>query len=160
MRGIANGKPASRTTLRLAEARDTTPPPPDPVEAVKKSLVMTLYGRIGDQDVEQLVDSIKAKALAGDKHAARLLLDLVTKAAAGPAQTRVIEKVVMSDPGSRQLRLLCAYAIAHNGTMGLAALADLVGLPEEDAANLLEGCWFERSSRGYGLTTEGKQQVG
>jgi len=155
-----NGSKGKNTVIRLSEARDITPPV-NPVEAVKQSLVMSLYGRIGDEDVEQLVESIKKQALEGDHRCRKLILDLVTKtmgSSAGKGE-RVVEKTVIVEPGARQLRLLCAYAIASNGPMGLSALATLVGMAEEDAAKLLDGCWFDSNSRGYSLSQEGKQQV-
>jgi hypothetical protein len=161
--GVAerNGTQRKNTTIRLSEARDVTPPV-DPVQAVKQSLVMTLYGQIGEDDVAQLVDSIKTKALKGDRHAERLLLDIITKAAGHwpGGRDRVVEKTVVMEPGAKQLRLLCAYAIRHEGSMSLSALATLVGMAEEDAERLLDGCWFDATARGYVLTAEGKQAVG
>jgi hypothetical protein len=156
-----NGTQRKNTIIRLSEARDITPPA-DPVHAVKQSLVMSLYGQIGEEDVAKLVDVIKEKALNGDRRSQKILLDIITKAA-GPATSpggRVVEKTIVIEPGARQLRLLCAYAIQLNGPMALAALASLVGLAEDDAARVLDGCWFESTSKGYVLTIEGKQQVG
>lgn len=158
--GVAdrNGTPHKNTTLRLTQARQDTPPV-DPVEAVKRSLVMTLYGQVGDEDVVGLVESIKKAAAGGDKASQRMLLDLITKVS-GAGKPQIVEKIVHVEAGARQLRLLAAYAIAANGPMLIETLAKLVGMSDSDTAALLDGCWFETTSNGIALSHQGKQQVG
>jgi hypothetical protein len=164
MRSTGNGvaerngsHPQPRTTLRLAEARKETPAV-DPVDAVKRSLVMAVYGQIGEEDVEEIVQTIVEKAKAGDRTAAKMMLDLITKSQGG--KTQVIEKPVMVEAGAKQLRLLAAYAIDKNGPMPVEALAKLVGMSDSDTAALLDGCWFLSGPKGLTLTNEGKRQVG
>ena len=152
-----NGHAQPRTTLRLAKAREDTPAV-DPVDAVKRSLVMAVYGKIGEEDVEEIVEGMVAAAKSGDKRSAKMLLDLVTKAQGG--KTQVIEKPVMVEAGAKQLRLLAAYAIDKNGPMRIEALAGLVGMSDSDTAALLDGCWFLTGKDGIELTPAGKRQVG
>lgn len=121
---------------------------------------MSLYAQIGEEDVAAIAGKIVEEARAGDKQARKLLLDLVTRSGGGQAQPQVIERPVFVEAGAKQLRLLCAYAIRVNGAMPVEALARLTGLSDSDTAGLLEGCWFETSSKGVGLSIEGRQQVG
>lgn len=147
---------AGRTTLRLAKAREDTPAV-DPIEAVKRSLVTAVYGRIGEDDAEALVETIKKAAAEGDKRSQKLLLDLITKTS---GKVQVIERPVMVEAGAKQLRLLAAYAIDKEGPMSIEAIAKLVGMSDSDTAALLDGCWFQSTPKGITLTAAGKQQVG
>lgn len=76
-------------TLRLDDARKRTPPVPA-AEAHRRQLATTLFETITTDDVSELAAKLRQMALSGDLRAMKMLLDLVARPAAAPAQSEPV----------------------------------------------------------------------
>jgi hypothetical protein len=73
-----------RRIPHLAQMRAQTPPV-NPVEAMRKSLALALFGGVSEADVQALAVKLKDMAMQGDLKATKLLLDLILPKEQKPA---------------------------------------------------------------------------
>lgn len=156
---------ANRTKqLNLVEARELAPSV-DPTVALQRNLAFVLFDTVKEMDVAEIVNGLVAEAKKGDKKAAALLLNVITKAGQGSAAPttgpKVIREPVLIDtPAKKTLRRLVALHIHVNGPSPINVLAELVGLGEPETAALLDSDWFASNSQGVCLTPSGRSAVG
>lgn len=164
---VLNGK--KNNPLRLDDARALTPPV-DAADALRRNLATVVFESIKTNDVQDIVGGLVKEAKEGDKKAASLILNLLTKVtpqATQPVATpeprvqrEIIERPVMVDsPATVALQKLIALSIHVNGTLSLSAMAALTGLPETDVPALLDSEWFVRTSKGISLTPAGRNAI-
>lgn len=152
---------SKKDSLVLKKAKQIAPPV-NPLEAVRNSLQMSLFGAISEDDISAITTNILHKAKGGDLKAAKLIFDLVEKAGGGtssPKQQSV--DLLIESPGLSRLRKLVALTMLVNAsTVFLAGVCEITGLDEPQTLGLLRHDWFEQVRDGeFRLTPAGKAAV-
>ena len=86
-----SAQPQPKTNvIRLDQARRYTPPV-DPIEACKRSLNLSVYDKLSETDVTDIVGTLKEKAKAGDLKAIQMVIALITAAPQKPQASTNIQ---------------------------------------------------------------------
>jgi hypothetical protein len=168
--GKADGKRPA-TVLKLAEARERTPP----VGALHAANLQELaLGALTAVDLTAILQKQVEKAKSGDTAAAKFVLGYLGTAAARPAPVAVRRgeqpdrdteddpppPVVVPSVAAEQLRRLAALYLIQNQPAHVAELARVTATEGDTLAAVLNCDWFVQANGRVSLTPAGRNAVG
>lgn len=131
------------------------------IEGLRRNLLYRMVGAVSGDDMAEIVNAQKEKAMEGDTKAAKLIMDMAKEPS--PSTTNISQSTIFMD-GSRanlivHARVLIAMLINLTGPKTTEDVAISRGLSGEDAVAALQCEWFTRDGGKWCLTNKGRTEA-